>query len=161
MRKEVFFPVIIFMTAGITACSLFKSQPEAATNAAVDTEVVEVPIKERSPGEPDTTGPIFDIVEENPRFPGGEEARIAYMVENVTYPEEALKKKIEGVVYVSFVVERDGSISNVKVLRGIGGDCDKEAVRVVQNMPRWEPGKHRGKPVRVRFTMPIRFMISG
>ncbi len=158
--KKALFPVIIIMTAGMMSCSLFKSQPEAATNAAADTEVVEVTTKERSPSNPDTADPIFVIVEESPRFPGGEEARIAYMVENTTYPEEPLKKQIEGVVYVSFVVEKDGSISDVKVLRGIGEACDKEAVRVVQNMPRWEPGRHRGKPVRVRFTMPIRFAIS-
>jgi protein TonB len=64
-------------------------------------------------------------------------------------------------VYVTFVVERNGNVTDVKILRGIGGGCDEEAVRVVQNMPKWEPGKQRGKPVRVQFNMPIKFTLAG
>jgi len=78
---------------------------------------------------------------------------------NIKYPEVARTSGITGTVYVQFVVEKDGSISDVKVVRGIGGGCDEEAVRVVKSMPRWKPGKQRGQPVRVYFTLPIEFKL--
>jgi TonB family protein len=109
---------------------------------------------------PDKSGKVFVVVEELPGFPGGNEARIKYISENVTYPEEAKEKGIQGVVFVTFVVETDGSISDVSVLRGIGSGCDEEAVRVIENMPRWIPGKQRGQAVRVQFNMPIRFTLE-
>ncbi len=103
---------------------------------------------------------VFVVVENPPQFPGGEKARMQYMVENITYPELARKKGIEGTVFVTFVVERDGSINEVRVLRGIGGGCDEEAKRIIENMPNWTPGTQRGKPVRVQFNMPIRFTLA-
>lgn len=104
---------------------------------------------------------LFVVVEESPDFPGGDKARIKYISENIQYPEEARVKKIQGTVFISFVVEADGTISNVKVLRGIGGGCDEEAVRIVENMPKWTPGKTKGKTVRVKFNMPIKFVLGG
>ncbi|MFW6019504.1 MAG: energy transducer TonB [Bacteroidales bacterium] len=104
---------------------------------------------------------VFSVVEEQPSFPGGEEARMKYLQENIEYPQMARESGIEGTVYVTFVVEPDGSVTDVRVLRGIGGGCDEEAVRVVRNMPKWEPGKQRGKKVRVQFNMPIRFQLQG
>ena len=103
---------------------------------------------------------IFTVVESMPSFPGGEEARITYLNENIKYPQMARESGIQGRVFVTFVVERDGRVTDVKVLRGIGGGCDEEAVRVIQNMPKWEPGKQRGKPVRVQFNMPILFKLN-
>ena len=100
---------------------------------------------------------IFQIVEEMPSFPGGEVKMMEYIAKNIKYPPQALKKGIRGRVIVSFVVEPDGSVSNVKVLRGIGGGCDEEAIRVVKSMPRWKPGKQRGKYVRVSLMLPINF----
>ena len=102
---------------------------------------------------------IFTFVEEYPEFPGGEKALYEYIKNNVNYSELAIKTNIEGTVYVEFVVEKDGSISDVKVLRGIGGGCDEEAVRVVKSMPKWKPGKQRGQPVRVYYTLPIDFKL--
>lgn len=81
----------------------------------------------------------------------------AFIQRNIRYPEVALKNKIEGRVYVTFTVETDGSITNIKVLRDIGGGCGQEAVRVVSIMPKWKPGTQRGKPVRVQFNLPIVF----
>lgn len=104
---------------------------------------------------------IFTVVESMPEFPGGDAARMKFLQENIKYPQLARESGIQGTVYVTFVVEPDGSISNVRVLRGIGGGCDEEAVRVIQSMPRWIPGKQRGKPVRVQFNMPIRFTLQG
>jgi protein TonB len=77
------------------------------------------------------------------------------------YPQMARESGIQGTVYVTFVVERNGNVTDVKVLRGIGGGCDEEAIRVIQAMPPWVPGKQRGKPVRVQFNMPIRFTLAG
>jgi TonB family protein len=103
---------------------------------------------------------IFMVVEKVPQFPGGESARIAFMGSNIRYPQEAMEEGIQGTVYVSFVVEKDGSISNIKILRDIGGGCGQEAVRVVSMMPKWEPGTQRGKAVRVQFNMPVTFTLS-
>lgn len=104
---------------------------------------------------------IFTVVEEQPTFPGGEAARLKFLQENIVYPQIAKESGIQGTVYVAFVVERNGSVTDVRIMRGIGGGCDEEAVRVVKNMPKWSPGKQRGKPVRVAFTMPIRFTLAG
>lgn len=103
---------------------------------------------------------IFVVVEEQPSFPGGESARMKYLRNNIEYPQLARESGIEGTVYVTFVVEKDGAISDVRILRGIGGGCDKEAIRVVTEMPKWKPGKQRGKSVRVQFNMPIRFTLQ-
>jgi protein TonB len=104
---------------------------------------------------------IFTVVEEAPSFPGGEESRIKWLQDHIKYPQMARESGIQGTVYVTFVVEPNGSVSHVKILRGIGGGCDEEAVRVVQAMPSWNPGKQRGKPVRVQFNMPIKFTLQG
>jgi TonB family protein len=102
----------------------------------------------------------YKTVEKMPSFPGGDEARVNFMMKNLKYPEEAMKKNITGKVFVNFIVRADGSISSVKVLRGIGGGCDEEAVRVIRLMPKWNPGMDKGKPVDVQFTMPIVFMLD-
>ena len=101
--------------------------------------------------------PVFVIVEEQAEFPGGLDSMYAYIQKNLVYPEKAKAEGIEGRVFVSFIIEKDGSISNVKLLRGIGGDCDEAAVEMVKNMPKWKPAKQRGKPVRCQFTLPIKF----
>ncbi|MCB9015991.1 MAG: energy transducer TonB [Lentimicrobiaceae bacterium] len=104
---------------------------------------------------------IFTVVEESPSFPGGDEARIRFLQENIKYPQIARESSIQGTVYVTFVVEKNGNVTDVRILRGIGGGCDEEAVRVIKAMPKWNPGKQRGKPVRVQFNMPIKFTLAG
>lgn len=103
---------------------------------------------------------VFTIVEEMPSFPGGEAKLFEYLGKNIKYPQIAKEAGISGVVYVNFVVGSNGNITDVKVLRGIGGGCDEEAVRVVKNMPKWKPGKQRGKPVKVSYNLPIRFSLK-
>jgi protein TonB len=100
---------------------------------------------------------IFVFIEDPPEFPGGEEALMKYLTSNLRYPEQAKELDIQGTVFIEFVIEKDGSVTNVVVKRGIGGGCDEEAVRVVKSMPKWKPGKQRGKPVRVSYTLPVRF----
>jgi protein TonB len=103
---------------------------------------------------------IFVVVEENPQFPGGEEARIKFLVDHLLYPKEALNKNIEGTVVVGFVVETDGSFSNVKIVRSKDPHLDAEALRVTRLMPKWKPAKQKGKFVRCQFTMPITFSLE-
>ena len=103
---------------------------------------------------------IFKVVEEMPEFPGGSAKLMEYIQKNIKYPMMARESDIQGRVFVNFVVEPDGSISNVAVLRGIGGGCDEEAVRVVNSMPKWKPGKQRGSAVRCSFTVPIIFKLQ-
>ena len=103
---------------------------------------------------------IFTIVEEWPTFPGGDAAFYAYLKENLNYPTLAKRNGIQGIVFVRFVVEKDGSITQAQAIRGIGGGCDEEAVEVIKQSPKWNIGKQRGRPVRVAMTVPIRFIMS-
>ena len=100
---------------------------------------------------------IVIFVEEQPQFPGGEEALYTYLRDNIKYPQLARDNNITGKVFVQFVVEKDGSISNAKVMRDIGGGCGNEALRVVKSMPKWKPGKQQGRAVRAQFNLPVAF----
>lgn len=102
---------------------------------------------------------VFDVVEVMPQFPGGQIAMMKYIMENMKYPEQAMKEGIQGRVTVRFIVEKDGSISDVKPVLSVHPLLNKEAVRVVKSMPKWSPGKHNGKPVRVRFNLPVMFKL--
>jgi protein TonB len=104
--------------------------------------------------------PVFFIVEEMPEFPGGDAALRAYIANSVKYPQIAQENGIQGKVYVNFVVGKDGSISQAKIARGVDPSLDKEALRVVNSLPKWKPGKQGGKPVRVSYTVPINFVLN-
>jgi periplasmic protein TonB len=103
---------------------------------------------------------VFTVVDQQPEFAGGYEAMMAFIKQNMKYPANARRMQIEGTVHVSFVVSKNGSISDVKVLRGIMTECDREAVRVVEMMPAWKPGKQNGRNVNVRFILPLKFRIN-
>lgn len=103
---------------------------------------------------------IFVFVEEYPSFPGGEEALYKYLGESIQYPDVARENNITGTVIIRFVVEKDGSITKAAVAREIGGGCGKEALRVVNAMPKWKPGKQSGKAVRTEFTLPVQFQLN-
>lgn len=102
---------------------------------------------------------VFVRVEQPAEFVGGADLLQAYLKENIVYPQKARENKIEGKVYVSFIVEKDGSLSNIKVLRDIGYGCGEEAVRVMKNMTKWKPGRQKGKPVRMQYVQPITFQL--
>ena len=110
--------------------------------------------EEESDGEAD----IFQVVEDMPQFPGGSVQK--WIAKNVKYPMIAQENNIQGKVFVQFVIEKDGSVSDVKVARSVDPSLDKEAIRVVKAMPKWKPGKQRGKPVRVSYTVPINFQLQ-
>ncbi|MBD9180426.1 MAG: energy transducer TonB [Odoribacter splanchnicus] len=101
---------------------------------------------------------IFQIVEDVPTFPFGDVSK--WIAKNVKYPQIAAENNIQGKVFMNFVIEKDGSITDVKVLRGVDPALDKEAIRVIKSMPKWKPGKQRGKPVRVSFNLPITFTLT-
>lgn len=104
--------------------------------------------------------PVFFIVEEMPEFPGGNEALQKFIASSIKYPVIAQENGIQGRVYVSFVVSAKGTVEQVKIARGVDPNLDKEAIRVVQSMPAWKPGKQRGKPVKVSYTVPINFVLQ-
>ncbi len=131
--------------------SSFQRQEEA-TNI----EITPVKVEEEEEEEEQT---IFQVVENDPEFPGGVDALMKYLQQNIKYPQLARENNITGRVYVTFVVERDGSVTGVRVVRDIGGGCGQEAVRVVKAMPKWSPGKQRGKAVRVQYNLPVNFSL--
>ena len=103
---------------------------------------------------------VFDVVEQQPAFPGGQGALLSWLSQNIHYPAVAEENGIQGRVVVSFVVEKDGSISNVQVVRGVDPSLDKEAARVVKSMPKWTPGKQNGQAVRVKYNVPVTFKLQ-
>ena len=109
---------------------------------------------------PEVATKVFDVVEEMPSFPGGHGALMQYLASNIKYPVVAQENGVQGRVIVSFVVERDGSISDVKVARSVDPSLDREAQRVVKSMPKWKPGKQNGSAVRVKYTVPVVFRLQ-
>lgn len=103
---------------------------------------------------------VFDVVEQMPEYPGGMSALLDFLMQNVKYPEDAEKQKIEGRVIATFIVETDGSVSNVKVVKPVFPSLDAEAIRVLSAMPKWVPGKQSGKVIRVKYTVPISFNLK-
>jgi protein TonB len=130
---------------------------EADQNTEVQEYIAPVQVEDEESAEETQ---IFMVVESMPSFPGGEPALYKYLGENIKYPQMAKESGIQGRVFVTFVVERDGTVTDVRVLRGIGGGCDEEAIRVVKNMPKWTPGKQRGKAVRVQYNLPVKFTLQ-
>lgn len=133
--------------------------PQAAPQPEQDTKAVTY--KGKVVDKDTLDNPIFEVVEHMPEFTGGGmSALMEYLSKNIKYPEAAMKKGTQGRVTVQFVVEKDGSITNVKILRGIDPELDKEAIRVISAMPKWKPGTQRGEAVRVRFTVPVMFRLT-
>ncbi len=105
-------------------------------------------------------GEIFIIVEEMPEFPGGQQALTEYLASSIRYPVIAQENGIQGRVYIQFVVNQDGAVTNATILRGVDPSLDREALRVVEAMPKWKPGRQRNRPVRVSYTVPINFVLQ-
>ena len=135
-----------------------KDVAAGVTTQEGDPDAIDLPVED--PGAGDGPPEIFTIVEEMPMFPGGEAALVKYLSDNIRYPARARENGISGNVFVTFVIGKDGKVADAKVLRGIGGGCDEEALRVVNAMPPWRAGKQRGQPVLVQFNLPIRFTLK-
>ena len=139
-----------------------KDLPDIVVNTEIDPEDKVEPweMPELQPENPDDGEPeIFIVAETMPEFPGGDAALMRFLSENMKYPSTAKETGISGIVYITFVVEPDGKVSSIAVLRGVAGGCTEEALRVVGEMPDWTPGKQRSKPVRVRMNLPVKFVL--
>ena len=151
-------PVVGFVAKEQDAGRLAKGRNETAGSAyTIDNRDMAALMQKEDSNE---TSEVFNVVEKMPEFPGGQDSLQSYLARNLHYPKQALAKGIQGRVFVTFIVEKDGSISEVRLLQGIGSGCDEEALRVIDMMPRWIPGQHRGKPVRARFVLPVKFTLD-
>ena len=115
---------------------------------------------EDTPQPPKNQPEVFVMVEQMPEFPGGQSALVDYLSKNIHYPTQAKEKQIQGKVIVRFTVNSIGKLENARIARGVGSGCDEEALRVVNAMPQWKPGRQNGKAVNVAFTLPINFSLQ-
>lgn len=134
MKKLILFT----LTISLISCSIFKKEPKI---------------------EPIDPNKIYSQVDKQPEYTGGNDELFKFLSKNIKYPQMAKEAGVQGKVYVSFVVERDGSVSTAKVLRGIGSGCDKESIRVVESMPNFIPGEVRNQAVRTSFVLPINYTL--
>ena len=107
-----------------------------------------------------TKNVVYDVTETLPQFPGGQGVMLKYLADNIKYPASAVKAKKQGRVIVGFIVQKDGSITHAKIVRSIDPELDAEALRVVKGMPKWTPGTQLGKPVSVKYTLPVKFSLQ-
>ena len=157
-------PIIVTDTTEVTED--FGELIEATKDGVINENESEGPLvvienpKEKEVIEPEIIEKAFTFVELMPEFKGGEKAMYSWLGKQIVYPQIAKETGIQGTVIVTFVVEKDGSITNVQILRDIGGGCGEEALRIVKAMPNWEEGRQNNVPVRVQFTLPIKFILE-
>jgi TonB family protein len=166
MPVKLFLGILAVMLSLYACNNTSQPTPENPTKVVVKAKNGQVAVRDQTPAERAAitaqadTGQVFMVVEKMPEFPGGIKALMHYLGTHIKYPAEARKANIQGKVFIQFIVEKDGSISHVRVLKGIGHGCDKESVEVVKNMPRWVPGEQKGKPVRVQYNLPVKFSLN-
>ncbi|MBL1232698.1 MAG: energy transducer TonB [Vicingaceae bacterium] len=143
LQKPIIFLIMLLTFVGSIsfAQEIEKEEPLTIEEEKIDTDV-------------------FVIVEQMPEFPGGQDSLYKFLGANIVYPNKAKKDGVEGKVYINFTIEKDGSINEVKVLRGVHPLLDEEAVRVVESFPKWKPGKQKGKTVRVSYNLPLNFVLN-
>ena len=137
-----------------------KEQPVPSESSNVTVSVAEVGEGQAIPEASSAEEDILEVAEVMPEFPGGYKALLEFISKNVRYPEEAMKNAWQGRVVLQFVIEKDGAVSNIKVLRSVNETLDNEAMRVIREMPKWTPGKDKGKEVRCKYTIPIVFALK-
>lgn len=160
IKYALFAPLAfaLLLVSNISCVSNEKKQEEA-TPAPIEQQQA-VPETEAQPAEQPVEKEVFQVVEEMPEFPGGMGECMNFLSKNIKYPTQAIENGIQGRVIVQFVVKSDGSIAEPKVVRGVEPLLDKEALRVIQQMPKWKPGKQRGKAVNVKYTLPVMFRLQ-
>jgi protein TonB len=131
----------------------------ATRTVVIDSVTGKDPLPDTKENSTSGTSKTYIWVEEMPMFPGGEDAMLKYISNNIKYPVDAREANITGIVYLSFIVDKEGEIKNIEILKGIGGGCEEEAVRVIKKMSKWKPGKQNGQSVNVQFKLPISFKI--
>lgn len=155
---------IIFPFLAVALLLISNIEAVARTTEKVIDEIIVSNIETTETAETvvmvDQEDPVFEIVDQMPQYPGGQAALMKYINENIKYPVNAFEKKIQGRVILQYVVNTDGSLSNIKLVRSVDPDLDAEAIRVISGMPKWIPGKHKGETVRVKYTIPVQFKLS-
>jgi protein TonB len=146
MKKTLL--IIVFV------CGIAAAKAQQAATVVINTPIPSTPISAAD------SNKVFTTVDQEPMPQGGIPGFYKYLEKNLHYPEDAKKKNLQGKVFLTFVVEKDGSITDVKVLRGISPDIDAEAIRVISNSPKWNPGTQDGKPVRVQYVVPLSFALQ-
>lgn len=161
MKKAIMNTVVIlFVIAGCIGCSQSSKQKDESVTKEVTETKEQTQVKEESEPELEDGEEVLTVVDVMPKFPGGDSELLKFIAKNVNYPQESQEKGEQGRVICSFVVASDGSLKSFKVLRGITPLLDKEAIRVLKTMPRWTPGTNGGKPVAVKYTVPITFKLQ-
>lgn len=163
MKKAIMNTVVIlFVLAGCIGCSQSsKQQDESVTKEATETkEQAQAQVKEESEPELVDGEEVLTVVEVMPKYPGGDAELLKFIAQNIKYPKESQEKGEKGRVICSFVVAKDGSLKKFEVVRGIAPLLDAEAIRVLKTMPLWAPGTNGGKPVAVKYTVPITFKLQ-
>ena len=158
--KALFVLPVAFAAVTVISCTSPKEKKTEANQEPASAPEMQVVTYAPQPKEA-VQGEVFQVVEEQPMFPGGMGEMMKYLQENIKYPEQAKSNGVQGRVIVQFVVNKDGSISNDTVVRSVDPLLDAEAIRVVRSMPNWTPGKQKGEAVRVRFTLPVTFRLDG
>lgn len=146
------------LIAAVITLSTLSSQAQS-TQTKVTTVVVAEPENQSAKANGEGNE-IYTAVEHSAQFPGGIKKFYEYLANNIKYPADARKNNVQGKVFLTFVVEKDGSLSDIKVMRGIGSGCDEEALRVIKASPKWVPGTQNGRTVRQQYTAPIGFSLS-
>ncbi len=154
---KIILPFILFVFA-FQSCRITKEQLPQTAEVVVPPPASQVQ-ENSSESEHESVEEIFIIVEEMPEFPGGKEGLSEFLTQNLIYPPIAQKDSVQGTVYISFVINKNGKVVNPQILRGVSPELDAECVRVVKAMPDWKAGVQRGKPVRVSYTVPMRFVL--
>ncbi|MCU4162651.1 M56 family metallopeptidase [Carboxylicivirga caseinilyticus] len=162
LKTKIIFPLFaissLIASALIFSCNTEKVEETLATPDEEKVEIVNV--TDESIKATEVTGEVFQVVDEMPKYPGGEKALRTFIAKEVTYPKEAEENGIQGKVYITFVVAADGYVGNVEIARGVDPSLDQEAIRVIESLPQWTPGKLEGKNVNVSFTVPINFALQ-
>ena len=143
---------LLLLSAAIVACA--ADDLDVAPDGS-DLQVADIILESEA-----ETDEVFHVVEDMPSFPGGQEAYYKYLGTNIEYPEQARELGIEGRVFITFIVNKDGSLSDLQLAQGIGGGCDEEALRVFMESPNWVPGKQRGKVVKTRMQAAVTFELG-
>lgn len=155
MLRNIFSILLMFL--------VFTTNAQVSQlNGILDQVAIDTPgTSNPTSGGGDTTNVVYEVVEIQPSPPGGMEGWNKYLSENLRYPPNAQRKGIEGTVIVAFVVNTDGTTTDIEILRSVGGGCDEEVIRIVKGSPKWTPGMQRGTPVRTRMRLPLRFILGG
>ena len=156
--KYLMFIPITALLILFSNCANMESEDKATKNEEVEVKAIPEVVKNDTLTA--TANDAFDVVEEMPEFPGGMEALMTFLSRNIKYPSDAQNKGVQGRVVVQFVVNTDGKIEDAHVVRSVQSELDKEALRVINSMPNWKPGKQKGEVVRVKYTVPVMFRLQ-